>query len=128
MGQGCSGRHIAVDNTIACGQEHEIDEREDAWMTWTGRFSIVFFLVAVALAGYLLRSFIPNVLAEYEQARSFSPAWGYIYLAVFGLSTTAFSLLIGWGVWTLVANSRAKSAGRTAASRNPSQMSNREQR
>src|SRR4051794_34739630 len=97
-------------------------------MTWTRRFSFVFFLVAVALAGYLLRSFVPNVLAEYEQARSFGPIWGYVYVGIVGLSAIAFSLLLGWGVWTLAANSWAKSARRTAGSRNPSQMSNRERR
>src|SRR5690349_4395006 len=97
-------------------------------MSWNRRLSLVFFLVAVALAGYLLRSFVPNVLTEYEQARSFGPLWGYVYLGILGLSVTAFALLIGWGVWTLVANSWRKSARRVAGSRNPSQMSNRERR
>lgn len=97
-------------------------------MSWNRRISLVFFLAAVALAGSLLRSFVPNVLTEYEQARSFDPLWGYVYLGILGLSVTAFALLIGWGAWTLVANSWRKSARRAAGSRNPSQMSNRERR
>ena len=84
------------------------------------------FLAAVALAGYMLRSLVPTVISEYQQAASFSPAWGYVYLAVVGFSGLAFVTLVGWIGWTLVANSRFKWRRRQSESRNPSQMSRRD--
>jgi GTP-binding protein EngB required for normal cell division/uncharacterized protein (DUF697 family) len=83
----------------------------------------VLLLVAVAAAGYLLRSFVPNVLAEYEQASRFHPIWGYVYLAVVGVSAAAFLVLLGWTVWALLANTRDKRRRRADSSRRPSQMS-----
>jgi len=87
----------------------------------------VLLLVGVAVAGYLLRSLVPSVLTEYEQAASFSPAWGYVYLAVVGLSSAAFLTLIFWAVWTLARNTRDKDRKRVEAGRAPSQMSRRQQ-
>ena len=94
-------------------------------MAWNRKLLALVLLVSVAVAGYSLRSFVPNVLAEYEQARSFHPVWGYIYLAVLGLSAAAFLTLVLWGVWTLLSNSRFKADRRAAAATSPSQMSRR---
>lgn len=95
-------------------------------MGWSRKFSGTMLLVAICVAGYLLRSLVPNVLAEYEQASRVAPVWGYLYLAIVGISGGAFVLLAGWAVWTLLSNSRAKAERRTAGARNPSQMSERE--
>ena len=91
------------------------------------KLAIILFLVAVAAAGYMLRSLVPTVLAEYEQASRFSPIWGYVYLGVIGVSGAAFLALAVWTLWTLVANSRLKARRRHDTARNPSQMSRREQ-
>ena len=98
-----------------------------ARVRWNRKLTAVLLLVGVAVAGYMLRSFVPSVLAEYEQANSFSPAWGYVYLAVVGLSVAAFLTLIVWAVWTLAANTRDKDRRRIEAGRAPSQMSRRQQ-
>jgi GTP-binding protein EngB required for normal cell division/uncharacterized protein (DUF697 family) len=96
-------------------------------MVWNRRISAVLLLVAVGVAGYYLRSFVPSVLSEYEQAARFHPAWGYVYLAVVGVSAAAFLVLLVWTVWALVANTRAKERRRAAASQRPSQMSRGQQ-
>jgi small GTP-binding protein len=95
-------------------------------MSWNRKLSLILFLVAVAAAGYLLRSFVPTILEEYEKAASFSPIWGYVYLAVAGTGALAFLFLAGWTVWTLVSNTRGKSSRRAAQGRTPGQMSRRE--
>ncbi len=92
-------------------------------MAWTRKLSLVFFLVAVAAGGYLLRRIVPTVLVEYEQATQFSPIWGVIYLSVVGTSGLAFLALAVWAGWTLLSNSRWKALRREAGSLNPSQMS-----
>ena len=84
-------------------------------------------LVAIATAGYFLRGFVPEVITEYERASAVSPVWGYVYLALLGLSGTAVAILAVWAAWTLVSNTRFKARRREAAARNPSQMSRREQ-
>ena len=96
-------------------------------MRWNRRISALLLLVGLAVAGYLLRSLVPNVLAEYEQAASFHPVWGYVYLAVVGVSGAAFVILIVWILWALLANTRAKDRRREAANLAPSQMSRRQQ-
>ncbi len=96
-------------------------------MGWTRKFSGIVLLAAICVAGYLLRSLVPNVLTEYEQAARFGPFWGYFYLAVVGVSGAAFVFLAGWAVWSLVSNSRWKARNRSETARNPSQMSAGEQ-
>jgi hypothetical protein len=96
-------------------------------MAWNRKLSLVLFLVAICAAGYLLRSLVPTVLSEYEQASRFNPIWGYVYLAVVGLSAAAFATLAAWAIWTLTANSLAKTRRHAAGARNPSQMSRRDQ-
>jgi GTP-binding protein EngB required for normal cell division/uncharacterized protein (DUF697 family) len=78
------------------------------------------------VAGYYLRSLVPNVLAEYERAASFHPIWGYVYLGVVAASGTAFVILIMWIVWALAANTRAKERRRATAGLSPRQMSRRQ--
>ncbi len=84
-------------------------------MAWNRKISALLLLVAVAVAGYLLRSFVPNVLSEYEQAASFHPVWGYVYLGVVGVSGAAFLILILWAVWALLSNTRSKDRRRATA-------------
>ncbi len=50
-------------------------------MGWNRKLSLVLFLVAVAAAGYALRTLVPTMIDEYEKAAGFSPVWGYVYLA-----------------------------------------------
>ncbi|REK12890.1 MAG: DUF697 domain-containing protein [Planctomycetota bacterium] len=95
-------------------------------MGWNRKFSLVLFLVAVAVAAYMLRSLVPTVIDEYEKAARFSPIWGYIYLGMAAFSALAFLSLGGWVVWTLVANTRGKALRRASESRTPGQMSARE--
>ncbi len=95
-------------------------------MGWNRKLSLVLFLVALAAAGYLLRSLVPTMIDEYEKAASFSPFWGYVYLTVAGLGSLAFLILALWTVWTLASNTRQKSARREAQARTPSQLSRRE--
>ena len=97
-------------------------------MALNRRISALVLLVGLAVAGYLLRGLVPNVLSEYEKAASFHPWWGYVYLAVVGLSSAAFVALIVWGLWTLVANTRSKDRRRETDNLSPSQMSRRQQR
>ncbi len=92
-------------------------------MGWNRKLSLVLFLVAVATAGYLLRSLVPTMIDEYERAAQFSPMWGYVYLGVAGFSGAAFLILTLWAVWTLAANSRGKAKRREALSRTPGEMS-----
>lgn len=96
-------------------------------MGWNRKLSLALFLVAVALAGYMLRSFVPTVIDEYQKAADFSPVWGYVYLGVVGFSGTAFLVLAAWVAWTLAANTRSKAKRHESRSRTPSQMSRREQ-
>jgi GTP-binding protein EngB required for normal cell division/uncharacterized protein (DUF697 family) len=96
-------------------------------LVWNRRLTALVLLVSLAVAGYLLRSLVPNVLAEYEQAASFHPAWGYVYLAVVGVSGAAFVILIAWILWALASNTRWKDRRRAAAGLSPSQMSRRQQ-
>lgn len=95
-------------------------------MTWNRKISALLLLVSLAVAGYMLRSLVPNVLSEYEQAASFHPVWGYVYLAVVGVSGAAFVVLIVWTLWALLANTRAKDRRRQIANLAPSQMSRRQ--
>jgi small GTP-binding protein len=97
-------------------------------MGWNRKLSLVLFLVAVAAAGYMLRSLVPTVIEEYQKAAEFSPIWGYVYLAVAGASALAFVILCVWVVWTLVANTRGKSRRLASEARTPSQMSARERK
>lgn len=97
-------------------------------MGWNRKLSLVLFLVAVAAAGYAITSFVPTVLEDYERASQFSPVWGYVYLGIVGFSSAAFLVLAGWVVWSLTANTRAKSRRRAELNRTPSQMSHRERR
>jgi hypothetical protein len=92
-------------------------------MRWSSKLSGVCLLVALAAAGYLLHGLVPTVIHEYQTAAGFSPIWGYVYLAGLSVSGLAFVLLFGWAAWTLVTNTRQKTRGREAGSRNPSQMS-----
>lgn len=92
-------------------------------MVWNRKVSLIFFLVAVAATGYFLRGLVPTLLTEYQQARQFHPAWGYIYLGVVGLSAAAFLTLGVYVAWSLVGNSRRKARRRDAERRNPSAMS-----
>lgn len=96
-------------------------------MGWNRKLSLVLFLVAVAAAGYMLRTLVPTMIEEYEKASRFSPVWGYVYLGVVGFSGAAFLILAMWAAWTLAANSRGKTRRREAQGRTPSQMSRREQ-
>jgi GTP-binding protein EngB required for normal cell division/uncharacterized protein (DUF697 family) len=96
-------------------------------MAWNRRITALVLLAGLAVAGYMLRSLVPNVLAEYQQAASFHPAWGYVYLAVVGVSGAAFVALIGWALWTLLANTRFKDRRRAAGKLAPSEMSRRQQ-
>jgi uncharacterized protein len=96
-------------------------------MRWNGKLSLILVLVAVAAAGYFLRGLVPTLIGEYQRAADFSPVWAYVYVAMVGLSGTAFLILGGWAAWTLAANTRSKARAREALSRNPSQMSRREQ-
>lgn len=96
-------------------------------MGWNRKLSLVLFLVAVAAAGYMLSSFVPTVIDEYQKAAEFSPIWGYVYLGVVGFSSAAFVMLAAWVAWTLAANTRSKAHRRESRSRTPSQMSHREQ-
>ncbi len=95
-------------------------------MGWNRKISLILVLVAVAGAGYLLRSLVPTMIEEYEKAAGFSPVWGYVYLAVAGLGSLAFLVLALWTVWTLASNSRGKSQRREALNRTPGQLSRRE--
>jgi hypothetical protein len=97
-------------------------------MAWNRRISALLLLVGLAVAGYLLRSLVPNVLGEYQQAASFHPVWGYVYLAVVGVSSLAFVTLIVWGLWTLLANTRFKDRRRATDNLAPSQMSRGQRR
>ncbi|MGD9723083.1 MAG: DUF697 domain-containing protein [Pirellulales bacterium] len=92
-------------------------------MAWNRRITALVLLVSLAAAGYLLRGLVPSVLSEYEQAARFHPAWGYVYLAVVGVSSAAFVMLILWAVWALVSNTRSKDRRRATAGLAPSQMS-----
>ncbi len=95
-------------------------------MGWNRKLSLVLFLVAVAAAGYALRTLVPTMIDEYEKAARFSPAWGYAYLAVAVAGAVAFLLLAVWAVWTLAANTRGKQQRRSSQARTPSQMSRRD--
>jgi small GTP-binding protein len=95
-------------------------------MGWNRKLSLILFLVAVATAGYFLRSLVPTVIAEYREAASFSPVWGYVYLAVAGCGALAFLVLAGWTIWTLASNTRGKSRRRQDEGRTPRQMSRRD--
>ena len=45
-------------------------------MGWNRKLSLVLFLVAVAAAGYLLRSLVPTMIDEYEKAAAVQPGLG----------------------------------------------------
>lgn len=97
-------------------------------MAWNRRITALVLLVGLASAGYLLRSFVPNVLSEYEQASRFHPAWGYVYLGVVAVSGLAFVTLIVWALWALVSNTRSKDQRRQTAKLTPGQMSAKQRR
>ena len=97
-------------------------------MTWKPKYSVVLLLVAVAAAAAVFRWLVPTLIAEYDQVERFSPTWAYVYLAVVAIGGAAFSILVGWSLWALAANTRAKIVRRCSTSRNPSQMSAAEQR
>jgi small GTP-binding protein len=95
-------------------------------MGWNRKLSLIFFLVAVAAAGYFLRSLVPTMLAEYRTAAEFSPTWGYVYLAVAGAGAAAFLTLAIWIIWSLTSNTRFKAKRRESLARTPRQMSQNE--
>jgi GTP-binding protein EngB required for normal cell division/uncharacterized protein (DUF697 family) len=96
-------------------------------MGWNRKFSLVLFLVALAAAGYLVRSLVPTLIDEYEKAARFSPVWATIYLGVVGLGSAAFAALAIWVAWALAANTILKVRRRQSQARTPGQMSRREQ-
>jgi small GTP-binding protein len=97
-------------------------------MAWNRKITAILLLAGLAVAGYQLRSFVPNVLAEYQQAASFHPAWGYVYIGVAAVSGLAFVALIVWALWALISNTRAKDRRRETAKLTPGQMSARQRR
>lgn len=96
-------------------------------MAWNRKISLILLLVVIAAAGYLLRSFVPNVLSEYQTANNVSPVWGYVYLALVAVGTGAFVVLVAWMLWALTTNSRRKARRLASQGRTPGQMSHREQ-
>ncbi len=79
-------------------------------------------LAGVSVGGYLFVTQLPALVHQYQQAREFSPVWGYIYLGVLLLSAAAALALVGWGGWLLVRASSEKRRRRLAENRQPSQM------
>jgi hypothetical protein len=86
-------------------------------------FAPLFVLVAIAAIAWLAASQLPTLVREYQQAREFSPAWGYGYLAILATAVLSTAVLGGWALWLLVGAGRAKIARRAQQSRPASQMS-----
>ncbi len=92
-------------------------------MSRSFRASPLFVLVAIAVVAWLAATQLPTLVHEYQQARQFSPAWGYVYLAILAAAVISTAALGGWALWLLVGAGRAKRARREQQGRRASQMS-----
>src|SRR5271168_2619207 len=86
-------------------------------------FGPLVVLVAIAAIAWFAAGRLPTLVHEYQQARDFSPAWGYGYLAILATAVVSTAVLALWALWLLIGAGRAKIARRMQQSRRPSQMS-----
>ena len=96
-------------------------------MTVPRQFRILLVLTLITGVGYLVVSHLTGLLHEYQQAREFSPVWGYVYLGMLTLAFSAALTLAIWTIWLLASASSEKRARRQAHGRAASQMSRAEQ-
>ncbi|MEN1679486.1 MAG: DUF697 domain-containing protein [Planctomycetota bacterium] len=85
---------------------------------------------ALLLAGvaYLLISFGPTTLQQYDSLAERSPALGAVYLASVGLGSLLVAGLLLWGGWRVWGNTLARQRRRDRRGRDPSQLSDAERR
>lgn len=86
-------------------------------------FQGILLLVTLAAVGALLVWLPPTVIDHYERAQSLSLPWNYLYLGAMGLGAALLLGTLGTVIWKLVRNTTQKKSARTAAEKNPSQLS-----
>ncbi|MEM1303538.1 MAG: hypothetical protein AAGG46_01490, partial [Planctomycetota bacterium] len=80
-------------------------------------------ILALGVVAYVLISFGPTTLAQYDSLAQRSPALGYAYLASVGLGGLLIGGLIVWGGWRVGRNTLAKRRGDRRRGQNPSELS-----
>ncbi|MEM9185513.1 MAG: DUF697 domain-containing protein [Planctomycetota bacterium] len=90
-------------------------------------FTIV-AVVAVAVVGYLLVSFAPSTLSQFDALSARSPALGYAYLASVGVGVLLLGGIGCWGLYRVWGNTLARRRSDARRGRNPSQLSEAERR
>src|SRR5687768_8262279 len=83
----------------------------------------LFLLIALAALGVVLVWIPPQLVAQYEQVKTWEPVWIYGYFGIIGAGAAILLGVIGYFFYSLWSATRKKKEQRQRQAKNPSELS-----